>query len=1378
VNVIPAYEPARYLEYSECFDPSSKTYLSDNMITYGTMAGQMMKCKEDSHAISEFKVYKCNEKGKSSWHQFRFVCQPLLNAKKNAKILPYTSTGYSPTTYDTLTYNKDLFLGSVTANIKFHGKVIKMADPAAVDANVKSGVFEKTMKGCECLPTYTYNNKEYTKCTRDDWPVAWCATPAGCDYKGSALPSKYWDDCLPAEKNTVEPSDYTPGFTQIAITATGVNPVHNESIAWVLPKWANEKILSLTIQDEKGISNKIQVPDSKPNEVTTRVHAELHFKATGSSGFEVEGTIPEVMYTGYSTEAAKRFNSYAFLTESKRRTFDNFTAENKKFVASGKVYIKKIGEVESDFIEIDAASGVIKATSFYAKSIDFSAPKGEWMTRSAVTVVPDDEGTGTWTATIAGFNEVGNASWIASANSMEPSVKIETEGPKPVRFAHENLDVDIFGFEGASSPCSEKAAFVAAAGTVMLNRGVFFPGRADGTADPLPTVAVTFPVMASISCNGTSDSSKAEATASIASYEITDNLYLKDVAITFDMTVRSKDGGFISMMTSFDGKVDLSRSITGIAFHYGELDVSFRTSIKSVTGAMLQSDIEEELLGRGSFVIETGPPGAPDMMMFVKMSSGVALPCPDGTKAPASGYVSINMHGGMVRVEEDNVMMTVLCGYDKDYVNKPRVVAKSVLKMNALFDDKYVAKIYKTLQELAFDTVEVTIAAIQGDNGGWYWNMDVTFVLTMDTTHFKLEYVGTIGFSSRFGLPSENTKISVDFGISNKYFSFNASGVYVIGAMCRSSDSERGVELFGALKLKDNAQLMLPPFTIDIKVTKGCPQYEDDESNDKYATMYTLEGNIEGYEIVPDMFVINKGNIIVNLQIDQDMQIKGFFATFEGNVSAMYEGSDPELPFDMGASADLWITTSLEMLPVKDGEMPEMSIGPIEFNALISMSVSASTGDENSTDVSGFSLTGQVRGYYPCITGQQFIGALNMRIKISDKFAMDFGLEGHITFNCGVTDATKPKLKASVYVSVALDFIPGLVIDSVAISVIAFHDVDNDAWNLQGTVGGSVLLNNLPDMFGDDAGVGVGVRFTFDTRSSYWSMMSTVTYTSDSFNITVAVGTESGMLGEGNCTEQGSFVDGTIDLILPVPSYEAKKESVPAGSGSFTGVMRCNEAAKQYGKYQLSASVETLMFEVGPVVIYIHDLQFELDVMIPDGKEDGIAFEEHDFYFRIVGRILLQGQFEFPGAEILNALVPEVGIDLFGEIHYGEEFNPDEHMNLTMYTIMNYRIEADEESWQKKDGVDKLFIWAYLRIAYPCPFDGIMAGLGFVFVHPPSTYIPSKNPKFPFGLSCVYYQNHFFFAFTLYLICASHPCWGGMYAKSHRKCAVFFNAKR
>jgi hypothetical protein len=725
---------------------------------------------------------------------------------------------------------------------------------------------------------------------------------------------------------------------------------------------------------------------------------------------------------------------------------------------------------------------------------------------------------------------------------------------------------------------------------------------------------------------------------------------------------------------------------------------------------------------------------------FVKLSSGVALPCADGTKAPASGYVNLDMHGGMVRIQEANVMMTVLCGYDEDFVDKPRVVAKSVLKMKALFDNKYVAKIYETLQEFVFDTVEITIAAIQGNNG-WFWNMDVAFVLPISFPQFKMDFSGTLSLTSRMGLPSENIKIAVDISADvSKYFTFKANGSYVLGAICRPSDGDRNVELGGVLQLKSSPKLKTPPLYVDIALKRGCPVYENDSSNDKYSINYVLEGRIEGYEIVQDRFVVNNGSIALVLTLDQDLKSEGFHATIEGNVTAMYDGSDPDLPFDFGYSANLWVKTTLTQFPDEDGVMSPVQIGQLEFNALFYQYVSASAiSDGNATsadETSGFAITAQVQGVYPCGAGQKIVGDINLKIKISDKFNMDFGLDGHITFHCGVTDATRPKFKASVYTSMALDSIPGFVLDNVGVTIIAYHDVENDAWSVQGTVEGSVVANvNSDSPDGGDASIGAGIRFTFDTRTSYWSVMTSVTYTSDHFNITVSAGTE-----DGNCTKQGTFVDGTISMLPSVPSYNA---SIPTASGTFSGVVRCGEAAIKYGKYQLSASIATLLFPIGDkIFVFINDLQLEFDVMIPDGMKDDLEFAEHDFYFRVVGSIMLGTNYEFPGAEILNALVSKVGVDLYCEYRNGVEFNPEEHLNVTMYTIMKYKLEAEEGSWQETDGVDRLFISSYLRISYPCPYDGIMAGFKYLPTSLPNEVFSVKyctNPQCDHTLFCLHH---------------------------------------
>jgi hypothetical protein len=225
---------------------------------------------------------------------------------------------------------------------------------------------------------------------------------------------------------------------------------------------------------------------------------------------------------------------------------------------------------------------------------------------------------------------------------------------KIVKFDHDNLNVHIAGFASASVCDDDKNATVPGTGVVTLNRGVIFAGRADGTSNPIPTVAVTFPVSARIACVAAAAGGRgasAAVTGSILSYEISDYLYLKDVAVTGSIAASPDSGGIVDLGMAFTGKVDLSRSVTGLAFQYGELDVAFKTRVTSALGGFLQAEFEEEMLGFGSFMIETGPKHKPDMRMFVKLSEGVTLPCAYGPEAPATGYVSADSMG-MIRLAE------------------------------------------------------------------------------------------------------------------------------------------------------------------------------------------------------------------------------------------------------------------------------------------------------------------------------------------------------------------------------------------------------------------------------------------------------------------------------------------------------------------------------------------------------------------------------------------------------------------------------------------------------------------------------------------------------------------------------------------------------
>ena len=693
----------------------------------------------------------------------------------------------------------------------------------------------------------------------------------------------------------------------------------------------------------------------------------------------------------------------------------------------------------------------------------------------------------------------------------------------------------------------------------------------------------------------------------------------------------------------------------------------------------MQAEFEEELLGFGSFLIETGPKEKPDMQMFVKLSEGVALPCAHGTEAPATGYVSVD-NGGMIRLVEADVVMSVFCGTDEEMLDKPRVVAKSVLTVKALFESQVFANIYESMQEFAFQTAEVTVCAIQGHNG-WYWDMKLAFSIDMyDVFKFK----GELGVNSRFGLPTDTAKIGVEISFDIPRVSFAVAGEFVLGSICRAIDGDRALKFVGKLDLDLTP---LPELHLDVSVDRSCPQYNEAGG---HTIDYVITADITGFELIKDAFMINSGRLEVKYMMDETMRNKGIWGYIEGNVSAMGDVADPDVPFDVGASADIWAKVFFQQVPNEHQVMQPLSVSKIEFHALFALNVFTSTGDDaNSTDVSGFKLSAEVKGEYPCTT--QASGAVSLAIDIGGAMKMGFGLHGTVVFYCKVVDATKPKFEAHVTADVSLDFVEGLVIDGLFIDAIGFHDVEHDSWNAKGTVGGKVAMTS-----GDIGGtIGASVKFTFDTATGYWSVVAGMSYSSPNFNMTVDVGTET------LCTELGTFVDGHMTLLLPIPAMDTVPEP---GKGSINGVVRCGDAAVEFGKYQLRASVETMTLQVDQVVVYIKELSLDVDVLIPEGKDDSITdFAEYDFHVRAVGRILLGTDFEFPGAELLNALTPDLGMDLYGELIGGELVN----VSITLVAMIQYTLPADEGSWQESLGVDKLNIWSYLRISYPCPDDGI-----------------------------------------------------------------------
>jgi len=150
---------------------------------------------------------------------------------------------------------------------------MKLGSEMAEDESVtRWGMGSGAGGSCQCETWWSRDDVVYDKkqdnvgCSRDDWPVEWCATPVGCGYEGSAVDADgeplWWDDCKPAEKAAPDPYDYVPAFTQVTVTADGVRTAQGRTVTKVLPEWANEKVVSLTIRDEKGISN-IRVEHNK-----------------------------------------------------------------------------------------------------------------------------------------------------------------------------------------------------------------------------------------------------------------------------------------------------------------------------------------------------------------------------------------------------------------------------------------------------------------------------------------------------------------------------------------------------------------------------------------------------------------------------------------------------------------------------------------------------------------------------------------------------------------------------------------------------------------------------------------------------------------------------------------------------------------------------------------------------------------------------------------------------------------------------------------------------------------------------------------------------------------------------------------------------------
>ena len=72
------------------------------------------------------------------------------------------------------------------------------------------------------------------------------------------------------------------------------------------------------------------------------------------------------------------------------------------------------------------------------------------------------------------------------------------------------------------------------------------------------------------------------------------------------------------------------------------------------------------------------------------------------------------------------------------------------------------------------------------------------------------------------------------------------------------------------------------------------------------------------------------------------------------------------------------------------------------------------------------------------------------------------------------------------------------------------------------------------------------MKFTFDTATGYWSVVAGISYSSPNFNMTVDLGTET------LCTEQGTFIDGTMSLLLPIPAMDSVPEPGKVGRSRWT----------------------------------------------------------------------------------------------------------------------------------------------------------------------------------------------------------------------------------
>jgi hypothetical protein len=174
--------------------------------------------------------------------------------------------------------------------------------------------------------------------------------------------------------------------------------------------------------------------------------------------------------------------------------------------------------------------------------------------------------------------------------------------------------------------------------------------------------------------------------------------------------------------------------------------------------------------------------------------------------------------------------------------------------------------------------------------------MKVAFSINMfDVFKFR----GEIGVNSRFGLPTDSAKIGVEISLDIPRVSFAVAGEFVLGAICRAG-LERDVKFTGTLDLDLTP---MPPMHLAVRVDKSCPVHNRDGG---HTIDYVFMADVSGYELVKNMFMINSGHLELKYTMNEKMENAGIWGYIEGNVTSMSNVANPDVPFDVGASANIW----------------------------------------------------------------------------------------------------------------------------------------------------------------------------------------------------------------------------------------------------------------------------------------------------------------------------------------------------------------------------------------------------------------------------------------------------------------------------------------